>query len=209
MKLSLAEAATVLGKSERQVRYLIKQGTLKAQKDNGKWTVESADLPLSEEQRRAIGQRVEVARESFERGLEPARKAADSQGKGSYSVTQLGAFQAGQAILRDLEAGLGTESPARAMLFSTMALLARGCHSFHAATKAARYVEARETAATALTHLLLDGNQAAGLREALARRIEDELIPQIAKLAALYERRSQRARFERFGSNLAGGRQTP
>jgi excisionase family DNA binding protein len=44
--LSLAEAATVLGKSERQVRYMINNGRLKAVKIGGSWVVESSDLPL-------------------------------------------------------------------------------------------------------------------------------------------------------------------
>jgi len=37
MKMSLAEAATVLGKSERQTRYMIQQKELKARKVSGRW----------------------------------------------------------------------------------------------------------------------------------------------------------------------------
>ncbi len=41
MKLSLAETATVLGKSQRQVRYMIQNGKLEAAKRGGRWQIES------------------------------------------------------------------------------------------------------------------------------------------------------------------------
>ena len=48
MQLTLEQAATRLGKSLRQVRYMIKSQRLPAQKVGGRWMVDSADLPLSE-----------------------------------------------------------------------------------------------------------------------------------------------------------------
>jgi hypothetical protein len=209
MKLSLSEAATVLGKSERQVRYLIKQGTLQARKENGRWTVSSEELPLSDVQRRALAGRVETAREAFQRGLEPAVKATDGKGAKSYSVRDLAAFQAGEAILRELDSALGPGDPARGELFAALTLLARGCHSFQPATKAARYVEAREAAATAVTYLFVGAGETTGRREEFGRRIEQQLIPGIAKLVALHERRSQRSRFERYGSAVSPPGQAP
>jgi hypothetical protein len=53
MKLSLSEASTALGKSERQVRYLIKSGHLRAGKEENQWRIDSAVPPLTEPQRRA------------------------------------------------------------------------------------------------------------------------------------------------------------
>lgn len=50
MDLSLAEAAAHLGKSPRQVRYLIKQGKLRARKRGSAWVIDSTDLPRSEAQ---------------------------------------------------------------------------------------------------------------------------------------------------------------
>jgi hypothetical protein len=46
MLLSLPEAARRLGKSERQVRYLIRNGQVPAQKTGGRWMVDSESLPL-------------------------------------------------------------------------------------------------------------------------------------------------------------------
>ncbi len=50
MKLSLSEAARLLNQSERQVRYLIRQGKLRARKADGRWIIRREDLPLSEGQ---------------------------------------------------------------------------------------------------------------------------------------------------------------
>ncbi len=47
MLLTLEQAAEMLGKTRRQVGYLIKTGKLKATKVGGRWRIESADLPAS------------------------------------------------------------------------------------------------------------------------------------------------------------------
>jgi hypothetical protein len=206
MKLSLSEAATVLGKSERQIRYLIKRGEVRASKQDGKWSIQAEDLPLNDAQRAALGERVEAAREAFDKGLAPAEKAAAPQSRGAYSVTQLAAFEAGREIYRELVAGLGHEHVAAQELFRALAALARGCHAFQSSAKAARYVEAREAAATAAAHLwVLPEAHALGSAE-FGRRIEQELIPKIARLVATHERRVDKARFDRFGSALVPGR---
>jgi len=46
MQLSLEQAAERLGKSVRQVRYLIQTGALRANKTGGRWLIDAADLPL-------------------------------------------------------------------------------------------------------------------------------------------------------------------
>lgn len=209
MKLSLPEVATILGKSERQVRYLIKQGTLSARKDKGRWMIDSEHLPLSDAQRQALASRVDSAREAFERGLAPAAKASDGKRTPGYSVRDLIAFQAGEAIFRELDAQLDPGDEARKDLLMAMTLLARGCHSFQPSTKATRYLDAREAAATAVVHLLLEGREHTGQRHELGRRIEQELIPKIAKLVATHERRSHKARFDRFGGAVSPSRETP
>ena len=110
MKLTLSETATVLGKSERQIRYLIKRGELQAAKEGSKWCLRSEDLPLTDAQRAALSRRVDAAREAFDKGLRPAAKAADaSDGRRAYSVTQLAAFEVGRQIHQDLVGALGSE----------------------------------------------------------------------------------------------------
>lgn len=205
MKISLGETATVLGRSERQVRYLIKTGKLRAAKEGGQWRVATADLPLTEEKRHALADRMEVARDAFEKGLEPVAKVAGrEEGRRQYSVTDLVAFQAGQAIFRELREDLGEEHAACRQLAAALTLVVRGCHNYQPADKANRFLEARELAAAAVAELLLRGE---ARHRTLAERIEQELIPKISGLVASSERRSRSSRFDRFGG--AGSRTGP
>jgi excisionase family DNA binding protein len=43
---AIEQAAERLGKSVRQVRYLIQTGALRANKTGGRWLIDAADLPL-------------------------------------------------------------------------------------------------------------------------------------------------------------------
>ena len=201
MKLSISEAATVLGKSQRQVRYLISQKRLKAAKVGGRWRIESADLPLTETQREALTERLKKARLAFEKGLEPAAKAlkGDKQRR-QFSVRDLGAFQRGEEIYRQAIQSLGPDEPGCGHLLQALTLLTRGCHTFHPAEKASRFLEAREAAATAVAALLLASDPDDELRRDIAERIEQELIPKLTGLIAMHEKRSRRSRFDRFAS---------
>jgi excisionase family DNA binding protein len=213
MKLSIAETATLLGKSKRQVRYLIDQQRLPATKQGSRWRIDSAALPLDDAERQRLAERNELARRAFEKGLEPAvkaarpklegtsdgSKAADGEpAKRSYSVTDLLTFQSGESIYREMEKARGAEDRVCGTLFEALALVARGCHCYHPRDKASRFSEARELAATAVAELLLGGGE--GVRNrVLAERIEQELIPKLAGLVAAYEKRGRQSRFEGFG----------
>ncbi len=70
--LTLREAAVALGRSERQVRYMIQQGSLKATKRGLQWVVASEELPLTEVQRREVRERIDRATEAMGRGLAAA-----------------------------------------------------------------------------------------------------------------------------------------
>lgn len=209
MKLALSEAATLLGQSERQLRYQIKTGRLEATKQGHQWRIDSAALPLTEDQRQALAARSRAAREAFEQGLEPAAKAAssakgdkkDAAAKG-YSVTDMIVFQVGQAVYRELCGALGETHAAARHLFTALDFITRGCHSFHPPDKVRRFTEARELAATAVTDLLLHGTEDDERCQALARRIEHDLIPKIGGLVASQEKRSRRQRFDHFGSTV-------
>jgi len=206
MKLSLSEAATVLGKSQRQVRYLISQKRLKAAKEGGRWRIESADLPLTEPQREALSERLGKARQAFEKGLEPAAKSvADEPDRRHFSVRDLGAFQKGEAIYREASPPLGQDDPGCQHLLRALTLLTRGCHTFHPAEKASRFLEAREAAATAVAVLFLATDPDNELRRKVAERIEQELIPKLTGLIAMHEKRSRRSRFDRFAASSRPG----
>ncbi len=211
MELTLKEAATVLGKSPRQIRYLIKAGRLPGKKQGSQWRIASDDLPLTDAQRASLADRLEAARAAFEKGVAPVARATagdqGSRGKGkgkkSYSVNDLLVFQAGEAIYRELARDLGEDTPAARNLFNALAMVARGCHSYNSSDKASRFIEAREMAATTVVDLLLREAPDSPSR-ALAGRIEDEVIPKIAGLISSNEKRSKRGRFDRFGAGSRG-----
>ncbi len=191
-RMSLADAATVLGKSERQVRYMIKTGLLQAEKVGGRWVIESSALPLSEAQRQALSGRVEAARSAFERGVAPAERVADGKQRRCYSVLDLDTFTLGLAIYRELRSQLGTDQPATVHLFECLRELTTGCHDFYPRDKAAHFAAARRACTGALVHLLVAEESGDGPIAALAGKLEQELIPKVSSLIAGQERRRQR-----------------
>ncbi len=204
MKLSLSDAARLLGKSQRQLRYLIKQGGLKASKVNGRWQVDREDLPLTEGQRRAAAARGEQLRHETELALAPATAAAAKvAGKKRFSVRRLRAFQAGEPLFRELVVCAGSQASAVACLRDSLRALARGCHAFHPVRKAEHYRRARELGADALVELLLEGEEGDKLRQGLADRLEQQYLPQLSGLLRGTERAARRSRFDRFGSTRA------
>jgi len=201
MLISLSEAATILGKTERQVRYLIKTGRLSARKAANRWLIDDTDLPLSDGQRRAVASRLGTAREAFDKGLEPAAKAAKKAKEDKhYSVTDLGAFRIGVEICRAITVELGADHAAGRHLDAALKWVAQGCHSFHPSDKAKRFTEARDLAAKAAAELLVQAGDGEDKRRGLAQRIEHELIPKLSGLVAAQEKRDRRSRFDRFGS---------
>lgn len=206
MMLSLAQAATLLGKSPRQVRYMIKSGQLAASKVDNCWAIDEAALPLTAAQRSALETRAAAARDAFERALAPAEAATQRSRERYYSVTRLEAFSRGEALYREARILLG-DDPACTLLFSALEHVTRGCHTYRPGDKARCFSEARTTASKALTHLLLGEGDIDG-RRGLAERLEAEVLPRISGLLAACERRSRR-RPEHFGAlqqTLAEGR---
>lgn len=96
MKFTIAEAATRLGKSERQIRILIQKGRLAAAKVEGKWQIDEGALPVSPAATQAAEARAEVARDALERAVAPA-----TRGK-FFSVTDLLAYRSGVELCRAL-----------------------------------------------------------------------------------------------------------
>jgi excisionase family DNA binding protein len=193
-RISLAEAATVLGKSERQVRYMIKNGRLKAVKIGGRWVVESTDLPLTDDQRQAMAHRVDAARAAFERGVAPAERVAQAEKKRHYSVLDLDTFSLGLELYREIRGVIGNDQPAAAHMFECLRELTAGCHDFHPKDKSSHFAAARGECTGALVHLLVAAADADddGPVSALAARLEQELIPKVSSLIAGQERRRHR-----------------
>jgi len=171
MELTLQQAATALGKTRRQVQYLIQQGHLAARKVGGRWYVDSA----------ALGDDPQVAQRSQyrEARLRDAVNDALSPGPAQrrYSLTDLKAFQILLPFYRRLQQTGGAEHPATCHLKSALEHLAQGCHRFGRAEKAASYQAARDAVSLAVLELVLDP----GLQEAAAD-LEDAFMGAVAGL---------------------------
>ncbi|MBI2376739.1 MAG: helix-turn-helix domain-containing protein [Deltaproteobacteria bacterium] len=179
MKISLREAAQLLGKSERQVRYMVKEGRLQAHKDGSRWLIERSDLPLPPS---AVQRGVEE-RARLTGVLEAALGPAESPRK-RYSVTDLKVFEAGRTLYPLIAAAAGEDSSAARRLREGLGLVACGCHTFQRRDKVTFFQKAREQLCFALSALLLGDETQRGL----GQRLEGEVLPSLGGLLRAAER---------------------
>ncbi|MEM7393038.1 MAG: helix-turn-helix domain-containing protein [Verrucomicrobiota bacterium] len=152
MELSLSDAARLLGKTQRQVRYMIKGGELPARKVRNRWLINRADLPLSEGRLKAM----EVKRERALDIAEEVLRTSDKE-KRVYSVCDLDVFKAGREICRDALNRLGQDHVAPGLLHASLLALGRACHQYAQRDKTASFGLARDRAAEAVVELLIPG----------------------------------------------------
>ena len=86
MQLSLQEAMQILGKTRRQVLYMIEQGRLPARKVGGRWVIECADVQVDE----AIQQRTAQKQARFKAVIEDALTPGQER---RYTLRDLKAVQ--------------------------------------------------------------------------------------------------------------------
>lgn len=182
MDLSLSEAARLLGKTDRQMRYLVCSGEIPARKDKGRWRIHRDDLPLGEGQERAQRQKDERAARLAEEILRPAAKGS----KKGFSVREIRAYREGAPIYRQIVAEVGAEHPSVVLLREAFMLLACGYHEFEGDKKALLYAEARHQASRAAMVLLLDGEEKYG---ELVGQLETILLPAVGGLIHQAEKR--------------------
>ncbi len=115
MQLSLEQAATRLGKSQRQVLYLIRQNQLAAKKIAGRWFIDDDDLPRSENQQ-ASGERKQ---RQLRAAVEAALDISEEGVKARYSVRDLKAFQIALSLYRETCKALKRKSQERNASFTT------------------------------------------------------------------------------------------
>ncbi len=185
MQLSLAQAAQLLGKSPRQVRYLIRTRRLAAKKEGGRWIIERDDLPLTAAQRRALERKRNELADVVETALGPRLET----GKRRYSVREMAAFQKGREAYRACRDALGADHCSTSALESSLVSVSRGCHRFLDGQKVDAYRDAREEAARAVALALLSEDEKA---DAVADLIEHELLPAVAGLIRRSEGRKRR-----------------
>ncbi len=183
MTLTVQQAAAHLGKTVRQVRYMIQQGSLPAKKVGGRLVVESGDLPQTEAKKAAGERKARQLRGLVDDALEVPEKLPRR-----YSVLDLKAFQLCLPLFRQASDELGAEHPATTQLRRALELLSQGCHRYERGDKADAYRQARDAASLAVCELVLDGTPpAAEIRSA----IEQELMASLAGILRRAERRGR------------------
>ena len=195
MTLSLSDAAAALGKTQRQLRYMIRKKRLRATKVGGRWRIDSDDLPLSDGQRRALGARADTVRQALDEALTPVADAQGKAAKRRYSVRDLHTWKVGEPVFRAVADALGPGDRAVALLRESLDLLCQGCHTFDSRDKRALFDTARARAASAVSELLLAGPP---------DRVEQEYLPVLSGLIRRTERSGRRDRFERYGGGRGG-----
>jgi len=181
MKLSLDQAAEQLGKTRRQIRYMIQEGRLPARKDGGRWVVDSSALPLEAPQRAAQDRRQDRLRDAADHALGPRPTKR-------WGLRDLKAIGIGVPLYRRCRDLLGEDAAPSRELRTGLDLLAIGAHRFGATDKRDAYRAARDAAARAAMALLLAPDPGA---EALCDEIERELMPAIVGALRRTERRGR------------------
>jgi len=184
MQLSLQQAADLLGKTRRQVLYMIEQGRLPAQKVGGRWVIERAGLTADE----AIQQRASLRETHFKAAIEDALTPAEKNRR--YALGDLKAVQLATPIYRELVARGVEWGQATAHLRTCLDQLAVGCHRYDRREKTVAYRAARDAASLAAMELWL---RAANGDEPLLDAIEQNLM---AALAGLLRRSERSGGFE-------------
>jgi len=185
MELSLTEAARLLGKSERQMRYLIQEARIPGRKVHGHWVIRREDLPLSEGQVQAARQKTERAARLAEEILRPEEEGSPK----SHSIRQLRAYQVGAPLYRDLVEKTGADHPATGLMREALMLLACGYHEFESHGKAEHYGRARQQASRAVMALLIEDEES---HRGLVERLETSFLPALGGLIHQAERRGRR-----------------
>ncbi len=98
MELTIAQVAARLGKTDRQVRYLIQTEKLAAHMNAGRWWVRAEDLPLSEGQEAAVEREdARLTQEVTETSPEPPRVRGRRYQRGLRRFEQTWAWISTQA----------------------------------------------------------------------------------------------------------------
>lgn len=154
MKLTVKEAAALLGKSERTIRHLAQAGTIPAERLGNQWVFDREKLVAGDAD--AVAARAaEVGR--IRQHVEAAIEAVTPpppDGRGFYSVREVVAFRTCSRVLAEVE---GAEQPslnhAASALRDCLHRLADGFHQFAPEHKISRLLAARSACCAAIAEL--------------------------------------------------------
>ncbi|MEM7678310.1 MAG: helix-turn-helix domain-containing protein [Myxococcota bacterium] len=181
--LTLPEAAALIGRSERQIRYLIQQGKLAAKKQGRRWLVDKSALDKMPERRRRHAQRLESMEATVRETLSLPAEGENPK----WSVLSMRVVTYARSVHTAVVETFSESHPAAVAAASTVRCLVRGGHAFRPADKLAHYATARTAACDTLTEVLLAPLET----QALIRQIESDLLPALAGLLRRAEKKQR------------------
>jgi len=198
MDLKLKEVANLLGKSERQIRYMIKKGELKAIKKDGQWSIDRECLPFSVKQILTINRKREIFTDGIDKVV---NKLAI---KKEYTFTDLRSFQLSYALYREFlnqdgQDGKDLQDNFNVQLGKVFVCLASGYHSFDTQDKIREYKRAKLELCQLLVNLFTKNHQKPSQPLAKAMNtIEKDIIPSINGLIRAIEKKERWKRPPRY-----------
>lgn len=199
MLISLAEAAALLHKSERQLRYMMQLGTLHAIKVGNRWMIQRDQLPQDgraiEAEARRVDQVGAAASEAVRLVGAPAPAAdrvVDDVLRGQpppgarFSVRSLQAWRVIEPTHAELVEKLGATAEPVVALRRALRQLAHGCHRFFREDKANAYRAARDDVSDAVFALLADHVEGC---DDVVDRLENDALAALTGLLRRYDNR--------------------
>ena len=198
-KLTITEAARLLGKSPRTVRDMARTGKIPAERNGGRWAIDAAELSKHSSARASRTAAVEQVRHHVNAALDQVSpEPPTGPTRRFYSLRDLRCHRLALEMERDLLRMEGLEpkdvASVRDALRRFQHQLAEGFHQFHPELKVACFVAARRTACSVLADLLRMEVQHPGRAiEVLTERLEREVLGSLRGLLRTAERRARKA----------------
>lgn len=191
MLLSVTEAATLLGQRPRTVRARLARGELPGRKQDGRWVIARAALPLSEAQHQRLQARADEIRATVDAALPP--RVAARRDRPRRSLADLDVFHAVHRALGQLSASSAASLPRRAELVTVLergaSALAVAFHEYRSDARLHALTEARAALANGVCLLLLPAPLPPGEPAlSLVDLLEQEALPGLAGLFRQAER---------------------
>ena len=199
MHATLAEAAALLHKSERQLRYMMQQGKLTGVRVGNRWMIPRDQLPvdgrsIESDARRAdratelVGDAARAAApEHVRRAARVAEDVLQAAPPGArFSVRSLQAWRVLSPLHREVVVRLGAEAPASQALRRALRHLTLGAHRFFREDKANAYRAARDDVSESVFHLLIEDVPDA---DPWLDRLENDAMAALTGLLRRYDQR--------------------
>lgn len=193
MQVSLREAATLLRRPVRTLRGQIARGEIRATKVQGRWQVDVADLPMTEDRQQRFEDRVQHIEAAVDAAI-PAQLRTARQ-KPHRSVVDLIPFREGLQVLPELDKlEPQTSSRSRALLDRALLDLAEAAQDISYEQRALTLRRARASFGrlVGLLHMVATTNETNNVAPELITRLETTILPSLGGLLRWTEARAAR-----------------